>query len=143
MQDDYMIRYARRQRMYKYILVGMIAVPIILIGIFSDSEQAVKEKTPTKSNEEIRMDQREKEISKHFSAWDGSHVQLTRAIKKSMNDPDSYEHVETVYWDMKDHLVVKTTFRGTNSFGAKVLNYVKAKVDLNGNVTEVMEQGQP
>jgi hypothetical protein len=58
-----------------------------------------------------------------------------------MNDPDSYKHVETVYSDMGDYLVVRTTFRGKNAFGGVVTNWIKAKVDLNGNVISVIEQG--
>ena len=74
--------------------------------------------------------------------WDGSHIELTKIIKNSMNEPDSYEHVETVYWDMGDHLVIKTTFRGKNAFGGVVKNWVKAKADINtGQVIEVIEQG--
>jgi hypothetical protein len=58
-----------------------------------------------------------------------------------MNDPDSYDHVETRYSDKGDHLIVKTTFRGKNAFGGVVKNWVIAKVDLNGNVIEVISQG--
>ena len=84
---------------------------------------------------------REEQLESQFSAWDGSHRGLTKAIKASMNDPDSYKHVETVYWDREDHLVVKTTFRGKNAFGGVVANWVKAKVDLNGSVLAIVEQG--
>lgn len=92
--------------------------------------------TPTVTETETR----EEKIEKAFSTWDGSHVDLTRKIKESMNDPASYEHVETKYWDMKDHLVVLTTFRGKNAFGGVIKNSVKAKVDLDGNVIEIMDQ---
>ena len=86
---------------------------------------------------------RKERIEKGFSSlWDGSHRELTKVIKGSMNDPGSYEHVETVYWDMGDHLVVRTTFRGKNVFGGVVSNWVQAKTDLDGNVLEVIEQGQ-
>lgn len=84
---------------------------------------------------------RRKQIKAQFSDWDGSHRGLERAIEQSMNDPDSYEHVETVYWDMRSHLVVKTTFRGKNAFGGLVINWVKAKVDLDGNVLAFIDQG--
>lgn len=84
-------------------------------------------------------EKRRKTIEEQFSAWDGSHRGVERMIKDNMNDPDSYEHVKTVYWDMKDHLVVLTTFRGKNQFGGVVLNAVKAKVDLSGNVLKVLE----
>lgn len=84
---------------------------------------------------------RKKRIESGFSSWDGSHIKLTRVIKDSMNDPKSYKHAETGWWDMGDHLVVKTSFRGKNAFGGTVLNWVKAKCDLDGNVIEVIEQG--
>jgi len=57
-----------------------------------------------------------------------------------MNDPDSYDHVETVYWDKGDHLIVRTTFRGKNAFGGIVRNSTRAKVDLDGNVIAILEQ---
>lgn len=47
----------------------------------------------------IAVEARKKRIDRQFSAWDGSHNNLERLIKRSMNDPDSYEHDETVYWD--------------------------------------------
>jgi len=83
--------------------------------------------------------ERKKKIEHQFSAWDGSHRGLERIIKKTMNDPDSYDHVKTVYWDMGKHLVVKTTFRGKNAFGGVVVNWVKAKSDMDGNIIEIME----
>jgi hypothetical protein len=83
---------------------------------------------------------RKEQIEKHFSAWDGSHRGLTEVIKKSMNDPNSYEHAETRYIDRGDHLIVITEFRGKNAFGGVVKNSVTAKVDLNGNVVEIIEQ---
>ena len=83
---------------------------------------------------------RNKRIEQQFSAWDGSHNNLERVIKKAMNDPDSYEHDETVYWDMGDHLVVKTTYRGKNAFGGVVRNFVKAKVSLDGDILQILDQ---
>jgi len=82
---------------------------------------------------------RAEKIKDQFSPWDGSHVNLTKAIKKAMNDPKSYEHVETTHQDMGDYILVVTQFRGTNAFGGKVLNEVTAKVDINGNIIEVLE----
>jgi hypothetical protein len=86
-------------------------------------------------------EERKKRIERGFSAWDGSHRGLTKVIKASMNDPKSYEHVETVYLDMGDHLVVTTTFRGKNAFGGVVPNWTKAKVDLDGKVLAIIGQG--
>jgi len=95
------------------------------------SEQREKEKKE-KGRKEL--------IEPQFSAWDGSHRKLTELIKKAMNDPDSYEHVETVYWDKGDYLIVMTKYRGNNAFGGKVLGMIKAKVALNGNIIQIIEQ---
>jgi hypothetical protein len=115
------------------ILIGIVV--FILIVVFSSSDTS-KTSAP-KTSKQIRTER----IEKNFSAWDGSHMGLVELIKKMMNDPGSYEHVETVYWDKGDHLIVKTTFRGKNAFGGVVKNWVMAKVDLNGNVLEVISQG--
>lgn len=79
-------------------------------------------------------DKRKSEISRQFSSWNGSHRNLVSHIKRQMNDPSSFEHVETVYWDKGNHLIVRTTFRGKNAFGGVVLNSVTAKVSLDGKV---------
>lgn len=115
------------------LLIGIVA--FILIGIFSSNDRSAP--SAPKTPEQLRKER----IEKNFSAWDGSHRGLTEIIKKSMNDPSSYEHEETVYWDKGDHLIVKTTFRGKNAFGGVVKNWVMAKVDLNGNVIEVTSEG--
>jgi len=88
-----------------------------------------------------RKEERKNRIEKCFSVWDGSHKGMTQFIKYSMNNPKSYEHVSTTYWDNGDYLVVRTTFRGTNAFGGVVKNQITAKVDLDGNVLEIIEQG--
>jgi len=46
-----------------------------------------------------------------------------------------------VYWDRDDHLIVKTTFRGSNSFGGKVKNSVRAKVSIgDGDILQILSQ---
>jgi hypothetical protein len=97
-------------------------------------------KVEEQKQKQIAAEARKKKIESQFSAWDGSHRNLERVIKESMNDPDSYEHVETVYWDRGDYLVVRTTFRGKNAFGGVVKNSVKAKVSLDGQVLQILEQ---
>jgi len=84
--------------------------------------------------------ERKKKIELQFNPWDGSHRNLERVIKKAMNDPDSYEHVETMYGDRGDHLIVKTTYRGKNVFGGVVKNFVKAKVSLSGEILQILDE---
>lgn len=89
------------------------------------------------------LSKREELIKKQLSPWDGSHIQLTKLIKKAMNDPNSFEHDETVYWDQGDYLIVRTKYRGRNAFGGLVSNWIKAKTDIEtGTVFEIIEQGE-
>ena len=82
---------------------------------------------------------RKEEIGKQFSAWDGSNYTLEKYIKSSMNDPDSYEHVETRYVDNGNDITVYTKFRGTNAFGGKVVNVVGARMSLSGEILEILK----
>ena len=95
----------------------------------------------TKNADGTPKTKREIQLEKQFSAWDGSHSTLTELIKNAMNDPDSYKHIETKYWDMKDYIVVRTVYSGKNAFGGRVKNFVKAKFDNDGDLLEIIEEG--
>lgn len=84
--------------------------------------------------------EREKLVNKQFSAWNGSNRYLSDYIKQNMNDPGSYEHVSTHYSDKGGYIFVRTAFRGKNAFGAKVLNVITAKIDIDGNILSVSEE---
>lgn len=58
----------------------------------------------------------------------------------NMHDPSSFEHVETKFGDKGDYLLVQTTYRGKNSFGALVLNSATVKADLEGNIIEIISE---
>lgn len=105
---------------------------------------ATKLKYFTQKNEEEQEKQRllaerKEKIEKQFSVWDGSHIIFTRIIKENMNNPKSYEHVKTVYWEYKDYIVVQTTFRGTNAFGGVVTNTLKAKFSIDGDFLGIIK----
>ena len=108
-------------------------VVLALGSIDSGTNPRQSSPEPAKTPEEIRKDK----IEEQFSAWDGSHKEITELIKASMNDPGSYEHVSTVYWDRGDHLIVKTTYRGTNAFGGVVTNTFEGRVDLQPTMEEI------
>lgn len=117
-------------------LMVLIFTPAVLFfaGLSMFGPDRSKRAEPVKSAEELRKDQ----LRVHFSVWDGSHKGVTKLIKDSMHDPTSYEHVETKYADMGDHLVITTVYRGKNGFGGVVRGKVVARVDLNGNVMDVL-----
>jgi rubrerythrin len=91
--------------------------------------------------EAARQAARQRRIEAQFSPWDGSHRALEEIIKKSMNDPDSYKHVETRYGDYGDYILVVTTFRGKNVFGGVVTNTWRAKFTIDGRLIEIVSQG--
>jgi hypothetical protein len=131
--------------------IVLVCIGLAFIGgIFGDKDESTN-KTKTYGNYDHKKTAPEKQktpdelrkqrIEKAFSPWDGSHRELERFIKKSMNDPDSYKHEETFYLDKGDYLLVKTTFRGKNAFGGTVKNWIVAKADLDGNIIEIVSQG--
>lgn len=121
--------------LYKNLLSISIFGFMSFLAVGSSNSSNVDSSVP-KSQEEIRIDQ----LAKYFNTWDGSHIGLTEYIKKSMNDPNSYEHVETKYIDNGDYLTVTAKFRGKNAFGGVVTNSITAKVNLTGKVLEVISQ---
>jgi len=120
-----------KEKISGFFVLGVIVS--VLFVIFSPSGSNTRsedaEPTPTLTVEELRK----KNIEAQFSLWDGSHNKSVELIKDNMNDPKSFEHDETTYFDQEDHLIVVTTFRGKNAFGGVITNTMRTKVDINGN----------
>ena len=140
-------------KIVKYLLlIGLsIFLLVMLLGIFlmSDPDYIDIDESTIDSMEQVVSDtiienevteNRDERIKKQFSGWDGSHLNLTKYIKENMNDEDSYKHISTVYYDEGDGLLVITKFSGKNAFGGKVKQTITARVDLDGNVTEIVMQ---
>lgn len=79
-------------------------------------------------------------IERQFSFWDGSNRHLVKLVKENLHDPKSFEHVETVYWDNGDHLIVKMTYRANNAFGGLILQNVTAKSDYATQTITIISQ---
>ena len=86
------------------------------------------------------MEKRKEKVKNQFSDLYGNHPGLTELIKRNMNDPDSYEHVETRFRDEGEYIFVITKFRGKNAFGGTVTNTISAKVDFDGDVIEIISK---
>lgn len=79
---------------------------------------------------------RETTVRSNFSAWDGSHPLLEAYIKDRMNDPSSYEHIETRFRDDGDTILLMSRIRERNEFGTVVLRGIKARADeKTGEIT--------
>jgi hypothetical protein len=120
----------------KFILI--ILVLLIVLGLMLPAPSATTNST---TKEDQKSKTREKQLSHAFSAWSGAHKSLERMIINAMNDPDSYEHIETRYLDHGKTLFVITQYRGRNGFGGMVKSAVRARVDaIDGDVIEIVSQ---
>lgn len=84
-------------------------------------------------------EKRKQKIEAQFSPLNGEHKNLTKLIKQSMNDPKSYENIQTNYWDMDTAIIVNQEYTGTNALGGRVRGFIKASIDTNGNVISILE----
>ncbi|MGI1669984.1 MAG: hypothetical protein K6L74_06610 [Neptuniibacter sp.] len=89
--------------------------------------------------EQAPQQQHEKQVRAQFSSWDGSHRNLEQRVKANLHDPSSYKHDETVFWDQEDHIIVSMSYQAKNAYGALVKGHVKAKVNMDGNILEIMD----
>ena len=108
--------------------------------LYKNKADFYSNKVEEEKQRQIRDVARKKRIKNQFSQWDGSHYNLERLIKKAMNDPDSYKHDETSYWDKGSYIIVQTSYRGKNAFGGIVRNFVKAKVNLDGEIIKILDE---
>lgn len=86
-----------------------------------------------------KSEQPDAALQTHLSAWDGEHRQVADAIRKRMNDPGSYDHVETKVFDTGEGYTLTTTVRGTNAFGAVVTNTYQARLDDSGKLVRLFQ----
>ena len=122
--------------------VLVIGVFLWVVNIFFIPHKPQPQAQPEKPEAKPTLaETRNQSIEKCFSGWDGAHSNLVKIIKTSMNDPGSYEHVETRYIEDWNALLVTTTFRGKNKFGGVVKNIVRARTDAKTcEVLEILEQ---
>ena len=114
--------------------VGVFVLVVLVIAIIdisndpdpaADDAEEIAQEEPELSPEE----QRREFVEAQFSAWDGSHRELVKVVKDSMNDSGSFEHIETLYRDDGETIALSMTFRGANAFGGIVSQTVEAVAD--------------
>lgn len=69
-------------------------------------------------------------IGRCFSAWNGAHPELVGAVRASLHDPDSFEHVRTVLagQDGSPRRAVVMTYRARNRLGGTVTARASATI---------------
>ena len=119
----------------KFIVICMLTTAFLFMFIILDTLFGGDKKEVAQAPAKVeKVLTRAEQIDNQFSPWDGSHIKLTREIKKGMNDPESFDHIETRFKDLGNEIVVQESFRGKNAFGGLVINKVIATVDIDGNV---------
>lgn len=88
-------------------------------------EQPRKNATAVFETQDVRREQ-DPDVAKRGkkptqSTWDGSVRVVEAYVKANLKDPDSYKHVGTVITADGPTWKVETSYRASNSFGAKVL----------------------
>ena len=78
---------------------------------------------PQPTPEEVAAKERDKAFGLWcLSAWDGSHPEFVKAVQDRLNDPDSFQHDDTMVWtvrpDGRNQIVM--AFRAKNGFGGTV-----------------------
>jgi hypothetical protein len=117
-------------------IIGIIAA-LVVIGMCNRALDGPVEEKPVDAVADS-IAKREERINKGFSTWNGSHLALTEFVQEAMNDPESYEHVETTYREKgPDTLFIMMSFRGKNGFGGVVKNTVTVYADLDGKMISV------
>lgn len=82
-------------------------------------------------------------VEDHLSKWDGSHYTVTNAIKKSMLDEESYQHISTrasyrLRGKDAPYLRVFTRFSGLNAYGVRIKHTVVARTNIKtGNILKI------
>jgi hypothetical protein len=79
-----------------------------------------------------------KAIFKEKYCYGNNCTPLIEYLKRSMNDPDSYESDKLwIEWYQDSSFTVTNSFRGKNAFNATILDKCSAIIDINGNVSDV------
>lgn len=100
---------------------------------YTKARDAQVAKEAAKLAADLAKAEHQKKLEAQFSGYDGSHYKFERMIKQAMNDPDSYDHVETKYIDKGSYIRVFCTFRGKNAFGGTVKNTKVADFTIDGS----------
>lgn len=116
------------------LVVPMSEVPDMTVYI---DENVVQNRRTVLELEKIAAERAEKLQERRLafeeqclSGWDGSLPQLEDWVKQRMNDPESFEHVDTRYNIVDDHAILMMEYRCRNRFGRVVTEAVKVQVDL-------------
>ncbi|MBB3700876.1 hypothetical protein KMW28_13340 [Flammeovirga yaeyamensis] len=68
---------------------------------------------------------------------EGAIIAVVEEVKKNMNDPESFEHVETTVYEKGRNLQASMRYREINTYGAKELKEIQVKLSKDGNIKKI------
>lgn len=101
---------------------------------FSIHVKELQTPTPVTTKSSITKE----EIENLLSSWNGSLPALVDLVKQSLNDPDSFKHIETGYINKGSYIEMRMIYSAKNAYNATIKGVIRAKVDFEGNVTEII-----
>ena len=137
---------SNRQRAVVALIISLILLPRLWgeLSVYPEKTHSrgklhrnLVEKKHLVSSEEIRR----KKIEKHFNPSDGSHRNLAKEVKRSMNNPFSFDHVDSRYKDMGSHIRINMTFVGETAFGVSMMQKVEAIAHIDGTIVSWYNKG--
>jgi len=126
-----------KNKLRGYMFIAIVSMPLLLLTAFGyfvifGSNESAEIKTETQFSKHDGW------IESQFSKLDGRHIKLVQLIKPRLNDPKSFEHVETRYSKQGDDIIVFMTYRAKNEYGAVMMGSIKAKVCYSNDVIEIL-----
>lgn len=125
----------------------------VILQAQQEEAKAEREKlasmTPEQRKEYLK-EQKRQQLAGQFAdkferKFDGSIKPVVEYVKSSMNDPDSFKHVQTE-WFIRNgadrQYTVRMRYRGTNGFGAVVTETVEVIIDQDGKIIEATKLKQ-
>lgn len=70
----------------------------------------------------------------------GSFIPLTDTMKYILHDPNSFEHVKTIYKDQLGLKKVIMTYRAKNGLGVLRLGHIECVSDEDGKILEIISE---
>ncbi len=92
----------------------------------------------TRENE-ARVEMAKKKYPEYFKTFNGSYYKIVDLVKKQMNDPSSFKHIDTrwEYGSGYRYARARMEYSGKNAFGGRVREAITVKIDIDGNIFEI------
>ena len=118
---------SRDEEIYVYIKDNKVAKLMLLPSRYFIYNTLSDEK-PVELKKDLMKER--SNFRKSLSTWDVSHPVQVELIKRNLNYPDSYKHVESKYFDFGNYYIMSTIFKAKNSFGMAKEYIIKTKYPL-------------